>query len=69
MLKRTIVLLIFLTLSVIGCSTTKVYVLQKEEVIRVKTGQNVTIEYDGWVLSDRAVDRIMNAKIEGVRLK
>lgn len=68
--KKTIVLLIFLMLSVIGCSTAKrVFVLHKEELIRVRAGQNITAEYDGWLLSDRAVDRVMDARIEGVRLK
>ena len=69
MRRRTIVLLIFLTL-LVGCARlTSVYVLNKEELIRVKKGQTVIAEYDGWLLSDRAVDRVMNAKIKAVNLQ
>ena len=68
MRRRTIVLLIFLTL-LVGCASTSVYVLNKEELIRVKKGQTVTVEYDGWMLSDRAVDRVMNAKVKAVNLQ
>jgi len=58
-----------LSVNLIGCNTTKVYVLDKEELIRVKAGEIVTAKFDGWLLSDRAVDRVMNAKIEGIKLK
>jgi phosphate/sulfate permease len=62
MLKKTIALLIFSTL-LAGCVSTSVYVLDQAELVRVKTNQTVTAKYDGWLLSDRAVDRVMNAKI------
>jgi hypothetical protein len=52
-----------------GCARTSVFVLNKEELVRVKKGQNITVEYDGWVLSDRAVDRVLNAKIKAVNLQ
>ena len=52
-----------------GCSTTSVYVLQDTEVVRMKSGDTVTAKEPGWYLSDRAVDRVMNAKITGVKLK
>ena len=52
-----------------GCASTSVYVLNKEEVIRVKKEQVITTQYDGWLLSDRAVDRVMNAKIKAVNLQ
>lgn len=65
---RMIVLLIFL-MGLIGCSSTAVYVLNKSEVERVKANQNITAKYDGWVLSDRAVNRVMNAKIKAVNLE
>jgi hypothetical protein len=68
MLKRTIVLAIFLMVSA-GCGSTSVYVLDKEELIRVKAGSVVTAKFDGWVLSDRAVTRVMNAKIKDANLK
>jgi len=58
-----------LSVNLIGCNTTKVYVLDKEELIRVKAGEIVTAKFDGWLLSDKAVDRVMNAKIEGIKLK
>ena len=70
-LKRTITSLTFLIalIGLIGCSTTSVYVLDQKELIRVKSGETIEIKYDGWVLSDRAVDRIMNAKIAETKLK
>lgn len=70
--KRTIALLIFLTALVAlisGCVRTSVYVLDQAELVRVKKDQTVTAKYDGWLLSDRAVDRVMNAKIEAVNLQ
>ena len=65
-----ILLLIFSTL-LAGCANTatSVYVLDEAELVRVKKDQAVTAKYDGWLLSDRAVDRVMNAKIKGVNLK
>jgi len=69
--RKKIILLIFLTLGLIysGCATTSVYVLDQAEVVRVKEGETLTAKYPGWLLSDRAVDRIMNAKIKGINLK
>jgi uncharacterized protein YjcR len=52
-----------------GCAKTSVYVLDQAELIRVKQGQAITAKYDGWLLSDRAVDRVMNAKIKAVNLE
>lgn len=66
--KRMILLLISLMV-LGGCGSTSVYVLQQSEVNRVKKGQVITSEWDGWLLSDRAVDRVMNAKIKGVQLQ
>ena len=70
MRNRMILLLIFSTL-LAGCANTatSVYVLDEAELVRVKKDQAVTAKYDGWLLSDRAVDRVMNAKIKGVNLK
>ena len=58
----------FLMLSA-GCSRTSVYVLNQSEVMRVQEGQTITSKYKGWMLSDRAVDRVMNAKIKAVNLE
>ena len=68
MQKRMIALAIF-SMALIGCANTSVYVLDEAELIRVKKDAVVTAAYDGWLLSDRAVDRVMNAKIKGVNLK
>jgi len=65
---RTMILASFWILSA-GCANTSVYVLDQAELIRVKVNQNITAKYDGWLLSDRAVDRVMNAKIKGVNLE
>jgi len=69
--RKTIILLILLTLGLVcsGCVTTSVYVLDQAEVVRVKEGETLTAKYSGWLLSDRAVDRILNVKIKGINLK
>ena len=68
---RQIIQVIFWTLLVVlsGCGTTSVYVLNEREVVRVKAGNTVTAEFNGWLLSDRAVNRVMNAKIKDVNLE
>lgn len=55
--------------SCIGCSTTSVYVLDQAELVKVKAGETITAQYDGWLLSQRAVDRVMDAKIKGANLR
>jgi len=56
-------------MGLVGCASTSVYVLDQSEVVRVKEGETITSKYSGWLLSDRAVDRVMNAKIKQVNLK
>jgi len=70
MRKRMTVLAIS-SMLLAGCANTatSVYVLDEAELVRIKKDQSVTAQYDGWLLSDRAVDRVMNAKIKGVNLK
>jgi len=65
---RTIVPVIFL-MGFLGCSRTSVYVLNQAELQRVKAGQVITAGTDGWLLSDRAVTRVMNAKIKQTNLQ
>lgn len=66
---QAVVLLISLTL-LTGCARTiSTYVLNQSEVIKVKNGDTLTAKYDGWLLSNRAVDRVMNAKIKAVNLE
>lgn len=68
-LIRMMTLVLFL-MGLAGCaSTTSVYVLDQAELIRVKKDQSITVQYDGWLLSDRAVDRVMNAKVKAVNLQ
>lgn len=56
-------LLIFST-GLISCSHLKsVYVLDQAEVVKVKTGEQITAKFDGWMLSNRAVTRVMESKI------
>jgi len=66
--KRMALLLIFLMLSA-GCANTSVYVLDQAEVVKVKSGESITAKYDGWLLSNRAVTRVMDAKIKAVNLE
>lgn len=64
-------LLISLMLSTMltGCGRTSVYVLHQDELVKVKAGDALTAKFDGWLLSNRAVARVMNAKIEAVKLQ
>lgn len=64
-------LLILLTVSTMltSCGRTSIYVLQQEELVKVKAGDSVIAKFDGWLLSNRAVSRVMNAKVEDVKLK
>jgi len=70
-MRRKITALLIFWMALGGCSfaRTPVYVLDQAELVRVKQGEQVTAKYDGWLLSDRAVDRVMNVKIRGVNLK
>ncbi len=65
---KLMILAIFLTLSA-GCASTSVYVLDQTELVRVKAGQTYTAKFDGWMLSQNAVDRVMDARIKAVNLK
>ena len=65
---RMIALAIFLTV-LAGCVSTSVYVLDQAELVRVKKEQVITAKFDGWLLSDRAVNRVMDAKIKKVNLE
>lgn len=49
-------------ISLAGCSTTSVFVLNQDEVIIVKAGELIIAPYDGTFYSERAEKRIMNAK-------
>jgi len=72
MLKRKmtlVLLLMVLGTLVSGCSTTSVYLLEEREIVRVKQDDMVNAKYNGWLLSDRAVDRVMNAKIKRINLQ
>lgn len=52
-----------------GCANTSIYVLDQKEVVRVMAGQNITAKYTGWLLSDNAVKRVINAKINAINLE
>lgn len=68
-MRRRMIALAISLMALTSCSRTSVYVLDQAELVRVKSGQSVEARFDGWLLSDRAVDRVMNAKINGVKLK
>ena len=65
LLVTSSILLILLT----SCNTTSVYVLDQQELVKVKEGDTVKVKFDGWLLSQRAVTRIMNAKVEAIKLQ
>lgn len=63
--------LICLTLGMglIGCGRTSVFVLNQDEIVMLKKGEALTAPYDGTFYSQRAEDRVMNAKIVATKLK
>lgn len=65
----TLVILLMASVMLTGCSATNVYVLDQKELLRVKAGESVTAKFDGWLLSDRAVKRVMEAKVEETLMK
>lgn len=67
LIKLTILASFWMALG--GCNTTSVYVLNQSELVRVQENQTITAKYKGWLLSDRAVDRVMNAKIKATNLQ
>ena len=69
-MRINLMALLLISLTVLGgCSRISVYVLDQSELVKVKSGEVVTAKYDGWVMSQRAVDRVMNAKIKAVNLQ
>lgn len=71
MLTRIKTSLLCLTLGIIltGCNTTSVYVLNQDEIIMLSKGETLVAPYDGTFYSQRAEKRVMNAKVEAVKLK
>lgn len=68
-ISQTVLLLIFST-GLISCSHLKsVYVLDQQEIVKVKAGEAVTPAFDGWLLSNRAVTRVMESKVIDVNSK
>ena len=64
-----VVVLAICSMALVSCARTSVYVLDQAELIKVKAGDQVLAKFDGWVMSNRAVDRVMNAKVDEVKLK
>ena len=63
-------LLIFLTafLNCSGCAFNKsVYVLDQAELQKVKAGDKIEAKFDGYVFSNRAIDRVMSVKVDDIK--
>lgn len=67
---RILIMILVVSLMLLtGCASNSIYVLDQSEVVRVQENQTVTAKFKGWLLSDRAVQRVMDAKIKGVNLQ
>jgi len=53
----------------VSCSTNTTYVIKQDEVIKVTKGQSYIAPDNGWLLSDRAVARIMHTRVVDTNLK
>ena len=70
-LRKLRLLLIFsiLSMMLVSCSTNTTYVIKQDEVIKVTKGQSYIAPDNGWLLSDRAVARIMHTRVVDTNLK
>ena len=69
MTKRLLIvglLLTFLTV-LAGCKTTSVYVLDQAELQKVKAGEKIEAKFDGYLFSNRAIDRVMQTKVDDIK--
>ena len=51
-----------------GCARTSVYVLDQKELMRVHKGDKVDAAFDGYVMSDRAIERVLESKIDAKKI-
>lgn len=59
---KILLLCLMLGTSIIGCSRINVFVLNEKEIVVLKKGDQFTAPYDGTYYSQRAEQRVMNAK-------
>lgn len=59
---KILLLSLMLGISITGCSRISVIVLNKDEIVVLKKGDQFTAPYDGTYYSQRAEQRVMNAK-------
>jgi len=52
----------------LGCARTSVYVLDQKELVRVHKGDKVDVGFDGYVMSDRAIERVLESKIDAKKI-
>ena len=60
---------LMLGIGLTGCSRIQVYVLDQKEIMQVKKGDTIIVPFDGTFYSNRAEDRVMNAKVIKEKLK
>ena len=58
-----------LCLSLIGCSTVKLYPIAKLDIVIMKKGEAYTPDRDGFFLSQFYLSEVVKAKVEKVNLK
>ena len=62
-------LILLIGLSVSGCGQVSMYVLDQKELVKVKAGDVITAKFDGYLLSNRAIQRVMKTDIEEIKVK
>lgn len=69
-LLRLLLVLILLTISS-GCATiihpiekSDIFSVEKGDKVITKSGQTISVEKDGWFLSDTYVEKVMRAKVK-----
>ena len=52
-----------------GCSSIRLYPIDKQDIVIMKQGQSYTPDRDGYFLSDEYVKEVMEVKVERIKMK
>ena len=69
--SKIAILLLLLSLSagLSGCSSIRLYPIDKQDIVKMPKGTVYTCDRDGYFLSDEYVKEVMEVKVEKAKLK
>lgn len=64
--RKTLLLLLLVSISLIGCSLNRVVLhpIEKSDIVAMKKGEAYTPEKDGWFLSDLYLEEVAKARVD-----